>query len=290
MSHQKFRTETNCLNCGAEVTRKFCPECGQANLETKENFFHLAGHFLADYFHFDSKFIRSLIPLFTKPGFLTKQYWEGKRVRYIHPLRLYFFITIIFMLATTYFYHHFGQEVKGAVIHTSTKVTYDSADTDKTVIDSVQLKIKQAEDEKARKAEEENSMKKFSGGVDSFFHDLKYISFFLLPLYALIFKFLFFRRKGFYVDHLVYTLHLQSFAYVLISVAVLLPFVFPETLHHIRRGVLVILLVYIAASLRYLYHQPWWKTILKSVIATLLLALTTGLALSAYILVSVIMS
>jgi hypothetical protein len=290
MSHQKFRTETNCLNCGAEVTRKFCPECGQPNLETKENFFHLAGHFLADYFHFDSKFIRSVVPLFTKPGFLTKQYWEGKRVRYIHPLRLYFFITIIFMLATTYFYHHFGQELKGTVIQSNTKITYDSTDVDTTKLDPAQQKIKAEEAAKASKAYAENAMKKLGGGIDRFFHDLKYISFFLLPLYALIFKFLYFRKKRFYVDHLVYTLHLQSFAYILISMAVLLPFVFPETLHYIRRGILLVLLVYIGWSLRYLYHQPWWKTILKSIIATFLLALMTGFALGAYMFVHVMMN
>src|SRR5436190_13319548 len=112
MSHKKYRSETTCLNCGTEVSKKFCPECGQENLETRENFFHLVGHFVSDYFHFDSKFFRSLAPLFAKPGFLTKEYWQGRRVHYIHPLRLFFFVTIIFMISTTVFYKQFGAEMK----------------------------------------------------------------------------------------------------------------------------------------------------------------------------------
>src|SRR3954467_15567727 len=106
MSHKNYRQETNCLNCGAEVTGKFCSNCGQENLETKENFFHLVGHFISDYFHFDSQLFRSLIPLFTKPGFLTQEYWAGRRTRYIHPLRLFFFVTIVFVLSTNAFYKH----------------------------------------------------------------------------------------------------------------------------------------------------------------------------------------
>src|SRR5688500_15873267 len=104
MSHKKYRAETNCLNCGAEILGKFCHRCGQENIDTHQNFFHLTWHFISDYLHFDSKFFRSVVPLFTRPGFLTKEYWEGRRVPYILPLRLFFFVTIIFMISTGYFY------------------------------------------------------------------------------------------------------------------------------------------------------------------------------------------
>jgi hypothetical protein len=46
---------------------------------------------------------------------------------------------------------------------------------------------------------------------------LKYISFLLLPIYALAFKLLYIRSKRYYIDHLVYTLHVQSFAYIIVS-------------------------------------------------------------------------
>jgi hypothetical protein len=69
MSHKKYRKETNCLNCGAEVKGKFCSECGQENIETHEKFFHITGHFLSDYrygasFYEQGGYIRILFVLF----------------------------------------------------------------------------------------------------------------------------------------------------------------------------------------------------------------------------------
>lgn len=54
--------------------------------------------FLGDYFTFDSLIIRSVHPLILNPGFLTKEFILGRRVRYIPPLRLFIFISIVFFL------------------------------------------------------------------------------------------------------------------------------------------------------------------------------------------------
>ncbi len=55
-------------------------------------------HFLNDYFTFDSKIVRSFGPLLFKPGFLTAEFLAGRRVRYIPPLRMYIFVSIVFFL------------------------------------------------------------------------------------------------------------------------------------------------------------------------------------------------
>ena len=39
--------------------------------------------------------LRTLWPLFTKPGYLTLEYLAGRRVRYVTPMRLYLFLSII---------------------------------------------------------------------------------------------------------------------------------------------------------------------------------------------------
>lgn len=54
--------------------------------------------FLGDYFTFDSLIIRSVKPLLFNPGFLTNEFLDGRRVRYIPPLRMFIFISIIFFL------------------------------------------------------------------------------------------------------------------------------------------------------------------------------------------------
>lgn len=286
MRHKKYRSETNCLNCGAEVTGKFCSKCGQENIETRENFFHLVGHFISDYLHFDSKFFRSLIPLFTKPGFLTKQYWEGKRVHYIHPLRLFFFVTIVFMISTAVFYNRFGKDIKekfsfqdDALARLDTVKLSTLPDSSKIFLagrkDSVMVK-----DVKKELAKDKRQLRKFRAGFDKAFVNLKYVSFFLLPVYALIFKMLFLRRKSFYVDHLVYAMHLQTFAYCLFTVIFLLPLFLSLSIDVIRQISVLSILTYIILSLRYLYVQSWWKTVLKSLIATFALVFVTYLSVA----------
>ncbi|RZL45124.1 MAG: DUF3667 domain-containing protein [Pedobacter sp.] len=98
MSSFKLRKEKDCLNCGHQVDDHFCPKCGQENIEVKENAVHMVAHAIADYFHFEHKFFGTLKPLLFKPGQLTKEYVAGKRVSFIHPIRLYIFVSIVFFI------------------------------------------------------------------------------------------------------------------------------------------------------------------------------------------------
>ncbi|WP_316784066.1 DUF3667 domain-containing protein [Pedobacter frigiditerrae] len=98
MSSVKLRKEKDCLNCGHIVEEHFCPKCGQENIVTKEDAFHMVTHAIADYFHFEHKFFGTIGPLLLKPGRLTKEYVAGKRMSSIHPIRLYIFISIVFFL------------------------------------------------------------------------------------------------------------------------------------------------------------------------------------------------
>lgn len=91
---------SSCPNCEKELHQefKFCPECGQEVSTGIHSFKDFLNNFLKDYFTYDNKLIKSITPLFTRPGFLTKEFFEGRRVRYIPPLRLYIFISIAFFL------------------------------------------------------------------------------------------------------------------------------------------------------------------------------------------------
>lgn len=90
---------TTCLNCGAEIDLSFdyCPHCGQSTFK-ESDLKSFISHFMTDYFTFDSKIFKSLSPLVSRPGFLTLEYLEGKRIQYIPPLRLFIFSSIIFFL------------------------------------------------------------------------------------------------------------------------------------------------------------------------------------------------
>jgi len=98
LSHLKQRKETNCLNCNAEVTGRYCSVCGQENIEPHETAWHLITHFFNDITHFDSKFFTTLKILFTQPGFLAEEYRIGRRNSYLNPVRLYVFSSFFFFL------------------------------------------------------------------------------------------------------------------------------------------------------------------------------------------------
>jgi hypothetical protein len=94
----KYRKEHNCLNCGFGVEEHYCSRCGQPNLELKDNFWEFISHSIAHYFHFDNKFFQTLVPLLTKPGKVTLDYLAGKRARYINPISMYIFVSIVYFL------------------------------------------------------------------------------------------------------------------------------------------------------------------------------------------------
>jgi len=56
-----------------------------------------------DIFELDSRLWRSLVPLLFKPGHLTLEYLEGRRVRYMPPFRMYLVISVLFFLLVSFF-------------------------------------------------------------------------------------------------------------------------------------------------------------------------------------------
>ena len=98
MSGGSIRKEPICLNCGRDVAERFCTNCGQENIEPRENFRSLLTHFFNDFTHFDGKFFRTIRVLLFNPGKLSLAYIDGKRASYLHPIRMYLFISFVFFL------------------------------------------------------------------------------------------------------------------------------------------------------------------------------------------------
>ena len=98
MAHLPQRKEKNCLNCAAIVQGRYCHVCGQENTVTKQGVISLIKHFIYDIFHFDGKFFYTLQYLLFKPGFVPREYIEGKRMSYLDPIRMYLFTSAIFFL------------------------------------------------------------------------------------------------------------------------------------------------------------------------------------------------
>lgn len=92
-----------CKNCGTIFTGHYCPNCGQAVKDYDRPFSFIFYNFLGDFFAFDTRFFRSLLALVVRPGFLTKEYFEGRRVRYAPPFRIFIFVSfVLFLLLQNY--------------------------------------------------------------------------------------------------------------------------------------------------------------------------------------------
>ena len=98
MGHGKIRTDKTCLNCNFVVENKYCPNCGQENTETRQSFHYLFTHFIEDLTHYDGSFWKTIKALLFRPGRLTKEYLEGKRKKYVPPVKLYIFISFVAFL------------------------------------------------------------------------------------------------------------------------------------------------------------------------------------------------
>lgn len=103
MSGHHYRKDKTCLNCRHVVDQKFCPNCGQENTETRKTFHHLFIHFFEDLTHYENAFWKTIKNLLIRPSALTKEYLSGKRLSYLAPVRLYIFISFVtfFLIAVT---------------------------------------------------------------------------------------------------------------------------------------------------------------------------------------------
>ncbi|PYL52199.1 MAG: hypothetical protein DMF29_11330, partial [Verrucomicrobia bacterium] len=93
---------THCQNCGAELTGPHCGQCGQAAIDYRRSFRHVIVDVLDSFLNWDSKFFATIGLLVIKPWRLTNEFLAGKRVRYLHPLRLYLLASILFFFAINY--------------------------------------------------------------------------------------------------------------------------------------------------------------------------------------------
>ena len=87
-----------CADCGHESPSRFCPQCGQRQDVHHRDLTALVRDFFGDVFTFDSRVFVSLRWLLSRPGWLTLEYIAGRRTRYVSPLRLYLFFSIVFFL------------------------------------------------------------------------------------------------------------------------------------------------------------------------------------------------
>lgn len=111
--------------------------------------------------------------------------------------------------------------------------------------------------------------------LEGFFHRLPYMLFVSLPLFALILKLVYMRRKQFYfADHGVFTIHLYVFSFIILMLGFALDKLQEYTgwgfLETIKAILIFGMFAYLYISMFQFYKQGWFKTFLKFLIVALL--------------------
>ncbi|NNE69581.1 MAG: DUF3667 domain-containing protein [Rhodothermales bacterium] len=89
-------TTPRCPDCGTERPGRYCPDCGQKDQPLRQTTGQFLRQAFNEYFGIDGRLWQSLRLLLFRPGALTVEYLQGRRSRYLAPLRLYLSATLLF--------------------------------------------------------------------------------------------------------------------------------------------------------------------------------------------------
>jgi hypothetical protein len=90
-------TATRCLNCGAELHGAFCAACGQRSVPVNPTVAQLTGDAWEEMTGYDGR-IASTFRALLHPGRLTHEYLQGRRARYLPPVRLYLTVSVLYFV------------------------------------------------------------------------------------------------------------------------------------------------------------------------------------------------
>ncbi|MDB5791543.1 MAG: hypothetical protein JWQ80_1567 [Massilia sp.] len=270
---------THCPNCGTRIAGQFCQGCGQPahlHVPSAREFLH---EFIAHYVALEGKLWKSLALLLFRPGRLTRDYIEGKRARYVEPLRLYLSFSIIFFAIFKLGGVQFGSN------EADTRPAPQAQAPAQPEANAPPGRRKYAGMMRFDEGDE-NRAKKFAASihpvlgkkVESFI-DLQerereatllralssytpYAIFLLMPVFAALLKLLYLGSGRRYGEHLLFALHTNAFAFLILSLLLILPDFIP-----LLGGALTVWLVfYLPTAMRKVYGGSRLLTALRWIV------------------------
>jgi len=88
--------DSTCKNCGAALNGNFCANCGQKSEIHRVTFGHFAHEFFHAFTHTDKGILLLMKELITRPGYVAREYLDGKRKKYFNPLSFLVIISSIY--------------------------------------------------------------------------------------------------------------------------------------------------------------------------------------------------
>jgi len=192
-----------CPSCGTESAGQFCRSCGEKKI-TEQDF--SMRRYLRDIViamtPVESKVVQTLWLVVRRPGFLSTEYFKGRRVLYMKPLQLFVFLNVVYYFSLSLFQATTFTTPLATQLHMNDY--YPAYATMR-----VNHKIRN----------EAITYQKLEAKYDARTSMLsKTLIFLLIPIFALVFYALFFRKRKRLMQHFVVATHFCSFNLILLGV------------------------------------------------------------------------
>jgi len=251
-----------CRNCGRALAGVYCSACGQSEHDGHPpTVFHFFHDLLHEFLHVDGPIFRTLKALFFQPGKLTEEYWAGRVVSWIRPVRLFLVVIALHLLVST---------GVGPLNYQSSLTRKANGDLHYAIGTDLQTVGVPAGGTPVAEAQRREFFEKFG-------HTYSAIRYTSVLAFALASWVLYRKRQPWFVSHLIAGLHFYSFWYALAMLVSLAARWNPEW-----NKLTLLIVVYLFLGLRRLYREPWYLVVLKTIVLyVFLLAVELGLGLAA---------
>jgi len=272
--------DTVCRNCSTQTVGRYCHECGQDLLAgVGQPIIKMTAHVFEHAFALEGKTPRTLFNLMFRPGFLPNEYFLGKINRYVHPVKLFWMSTLIFfaLLIGRMDFDNLQPQVTTSE-NAKLSIQFNNTLTDSLANNSIQAHGEE-EAEKIKKSLEIGSVLVKYGAKFA-----PYTTFLLIPIFALLLAGFFWRKKLFYIFHLVFAVHFHTFLWIYLSILLIINMFTPKWTYPNWLSFLLFLIpgVYLAIAFHRFYHsktrwQAVWKAFVIGILYFLLIIIVTVL-------------
>jgi len=212
-----------CSNCGTKLAGEYCHVCGQKRfVESDRRIGHLLHQFVASATDLDGRFWRSLRALLFEPGLLSREYFDGRRARWISPVSLFLAVSLLYFLAplrggdlTLQFNQQVSGDIRSRALGPDETLTeaqlasggqWHSAFTSRWI--ERRVRARDAAARAVSNGENGYSFRDYRLAYDARANDVsKALVVLHAPIAALALMLMFARQQRYYAEHFVFALH-----------------------------------------------------------------------------------
>lgn len=285
-----------CLNCGVPLNGPFCAACGQRDVPPYPSVRDLVVDAFWELSGWDGRFANTVRMLVQRPGMLTREFLEGRRARFISPLRLYLMASLVYFVlaaaAPNVILNSRDLEEMGVRSGTNTggKIQLSRPERVGRAASGAltsQQALSPAERDSALKdiAKAPALMRPFLqravgdpvGFKRGIIETMPRMLFALLPIFAGIVA-LFYRGRK-YPEHLYFAIHFHAFVFLALGVSALFKFTRVPVLAAIVGAVAIVWIpVYATLAFRRVYGGSLARTLAKEAVIMVIYSVTSLVA------------